>query len=139
MPATTPTVIATAAPGTLAPLRGFFLKALVASVAYGFLTHGSKGGWTGTQEQVSFEIGPSPLMFLAIAVIAIGSFRAVDRAGADAARVLRRRLWLIIALVIVSLVATWLWIGLYPLDGWPNAGTWIYPFPFASVEMTHIP
>lgn len=78
-------------------------------------------------------------MYLAIAFIAIGAFRAVDRHAVDAyeaARMLTRRLRLTLAIVVVSIVAIGLWIAFYPIEGWPRPGTWFYPFPFGAAELT---
>jgi branched-subunit amino acid permease len=121
--------------------RSFLIRALAAALLYSFLAVGSKGECFTEPEEtcIQIEIGPSPFVYLAIALIAIGAFRAVDRRAVDAhdaARMLTRRLWLIVAIVVVSFVAIGLWIAFYPIEGWPRPGTWFFPFPFGAAELT---
>lgn len=123
--------------------RSFLIRALAAAVLYSFLAVGSKSQCFGEADEtcIRVEIGPSPIVYLAIAFIAIGAFRAVDRRAVDAhdaARMLTRRLRLILAIVVVSFVAIGLWVAFYPIEGWPRPGTWFFPFPFGAAELTHV-
>lgn len=119
--------------------------ALVA-IAYGFLSNGSRAFCPGVgpagDSCVSLQLRPSPFVFVALALVvfvAIG--RVLRRAPTEAAAllILDRAALVAAAIGAVSLLISIVWFGLIPLESWNGGGTYIFPFPFGSVDLTVTP
>lgn len=109
----------------------------------GFLD--GKGQPTETApECLSLQMGPSPLVFAAIAAIVLVTLGRVIRVANDlesATRMLRRAALAIMIVGGVSVVVAQVWFGLLPVREWdPQSGYFfLFPFPFASVDLTVAP
>ena len=117
---------------------------LVAGFSYSFLTTGSRGGSTGPvapgqpEYEVNLTLQPSPLVFLAIAVIYFTALhRALTRASDEAIAVRAfRRASLVVGIVATcSVLIADIWFFASPLGGWPEPNTWLAPFPFGGLHV----
>lgn len=91
---------------------------------------------------VSLLLQPSVLVFIAIAAIAFAAITMVLRRAADipsAIRYLDRAAAAIVILAVVSVVISQIWFAMIPITDWDGTGTFFYPFPFGSVELTTEP
>lgn len=140
-------------------IRRLVVVAVFAAVAYGVFMSASKGycpgGVTGdgaftdaagrvvevAPTCINLTLGPSGLIFLAIAAIVIGALTVVLRRANDQASAMRyldRSAALIAILVVVSVIISQVWFAMIPITEWDGAGTFFYPFPFGSVDLvTH--
>lgn len=91
---------------------------------------------------VQLTLGPSPLLYLGIAVIvvlAVGRVgKAVDRSAA--LRTLDRAAIGVCALVVAAIVISQVWFQLIPLEGF-TSGSWsvFSPFPFGVIDVDVTP
>jgi hypothetical protein len=116
------------------------------AVGYAFLSNGSRAFCPGTgpaaDSCVSLHLHPSPFVFAALAfVVLVAIGRVLRRAGteADAIRILDRAALVGTAIAGVSLLVSVVWFGLIPLESWNGGGTFFFPFPFGSVDLTVTP
>lgn len=144
----------------IARIRRLLWVSIVAGVVYSSLVRASKSGCPGgvdgsggyldangnpTQippECVSLTLGPSPLVVLFIGMAVIWSLgRVLRRAGDEpvALRILDRSAVAIILIVATSVVVAQIWFALIPLYGINGSGTYVWPFPFGSVDMQTMP
>ncbi|WP_322410003.1 hypothetical protein [Microbacterium invictum] len=143
-------------------IRRLLVVTLVACVIYPGLTRassascaggfGADGGFIDGSGQptdivpqcLSVELMPSPLVFAAIAAIVLLTLGRVIRVATDlesATRMLRRAALAIMIVTGVSVVIAQVWFALLPVTDWdPQAGYFfVFPFPFASVDLTITP
>lgn len=122
---------------------GAFLVASRGICAGGFSGDGdfidADGNVTESVPQcISLTLGPSGVIYIAIAVIAILAIRAVHRRAstvAEAMRYLDRAAAGIVILVVASLVISHVWFWQIPITDWNGSGTFFFPFPFGAVEV----
>lgn len=156
------TIEATASTGMLhaklivARIQRLIVAAVLAAVGYGAFLVASKGycpsGFNGdggfidadgnvtesVPQCISLTLGPSGIIYIAIAVIAILAIRAVHRQAstvAEAMRYLDRAAAGIVILVVASLVISYVWFSLIPITDWNGSGTFFFPFPFGAVDV----
>jgi len=129
----------------IARIRRLLVVALVAGVAYTTLMHAQKEqctGEAGAEHCVSLSFSPSPLIVIGIAVIVLYAISRVLRTAvvaADALRILDRAAIVIAALTVVSLVIGYVWFAVMPIPDTTNPYLVVFPFPFASGELTTTP
>ncbi|QDE36009.1 hypothetical protein FIV50_15160 [Microbacterium foliorum] len=104
---------------------------------------GASGNATDTAPTcVTLSLQPSALVFVAIAVIAFAAITLVLRRAADipsALRYLDRAAAAIAILAVTSVVISQIWFVMIPITDWDGTGTFFYPFPFGSVDLTTEP
>lgn len=141
----------------IARIRRLVIAALVAGFGYAALTQASSsycpGGfdsdgnyvdWAGNATDVvpscvNLALRPSPFVLIAIAAIVVWALGAVIRRATDetaALRLIDRAALAVIIVAAASLFISQVWFGLLPVTSWDGTGTFVYPFPFGSVEMT---
>jgi hypothetical protein len=123
-----------------------FAQATSGACAGGFTGGGGFVDRLGQETDVapqclSLQMGPSPFVLLAMAMIVLWAVRRVARWAVDEQAAVRTtdRATLAVAVVAgASLVIAQVWFALLPIGTWDPAGDslLIYPFPFASVEMS---
>lgn len=144
----------------VARIRRLLWVSIVAGVVYSSFVRASKSGCPGgvdasggyldangnpTQippECVSLTLGPSPLVFLFIGVAAIWSLGRVLRRADDEAAALRILDHTAVAIMVVagvSVLVAQIWFAFIPLYGINHSGTYIWPFPFGSVDIQTMP
>lgn len=140
----------------VARIRRLLVVGLLAALGYSMFMTGSKGfcpgGVTGAggfidadgnptdvaPSCVSLTLRPSPLILAAIAVIVLWALTKVLRSAvdvADAVRILDRTAAAIAILAVASAVISWIWFAMIPITDWDGTGSFLYPFPFGSVDM----
>lgn len=137
-----------AVPGAaiLIRVRRLISATALVAVGYAFLSNGSRafcpGAGPAAEGCVSLQLHPSPFVFAALAFVvfvAIGRVLRRARTEADALRILDRAALVGTAIAGASLVIGVVWFGLIPLESWNGSATYVFPFPFASVEMSVTP
>jgi hypothetical protein len=91
---------------------------------------------------VQLTMGPSPLVFLAIALILLFALGRVMNASDEsvAVRILDRSAAGVVVLVIVAIVVSQVWFRMIPLEGFMAGTASIFsPFPFGFIEVTNTP
>jgi hypothetical protein len=86
--------------------------------------------------QIDLTLHPSPVVYVAIAVLFFWSIRHVLRTAADEAsarRIFNRVGLIIVAVALGSLVIGMVWFLMSPVTGWPAEDLWIAPLPFGTV------
>ncbi|TFV84409.1 hypothetical protein E4V99_04935 [Microbacterium sp. dk485] len=76
-------------------------------------------------------------MYLIFAGVLVGALTRVLRRAADepsALRILNRAAVAIPALAVTAIVVANVWFSVIPLFGIDDSGTYIWPFPFGSVD-----
>ncbi|MET0736150.1 MAG: hypothetical protein ABWY55_10990 [Microbacterium sp.] len=147
----------TALPGAdvIARIRRLVITALVSGAVYSMFTAAGKSGCAGgidgeggfvdangqptelVPSCVSLVLRPSPLLLLALAVLVVWAITRVLRSvdgEASAIRTLDRTALAIMIVAGASIVVAQAWFALVPLDGIGGTGTYVHPFPFATVE-----
>ena len=126
-----------------------------ANIVYSIFTGGSRGGCRGgvteaglldengaptdiapTCVQMTLEPGAIVCFaFAAVVFLAIG--RVLGRADSEASAVLTldRAAIGIVVIAVASVIISRVWFGMIPLDGIDGAGKYVWPFPFASVDL----
>jgi len=87
---------------------------------------------------VYLDLHPSPVIFIALAVIVFTAITMVLRRAADAPSAIRyldRAAAAVAILAIASVVISQIWFALIPITDWDGTGTFFYPFPFGSVDL----
>jgi len=137
-----------AVPGAaiLIRVRRLISATALVAVGYAFLSNGSRAFCPGTgpaaDSCVSLQLHPSPFVFAALAFVvfvAIGRVLRRARTEADAIRILDRAALVGTAIAGVSLLVSVVRFGLIPLESWNGGGTFFFPFPFGSVDLTVTP
>ncbi|WP_124291650.1 hypothetical protein [Microbacterium sp. ABRD28] len=126
-----------------------FTRASSASCLGGF---GAEGGFIDGNGQptdivpqcLSLQMGPGPFVFAAIAAIVLVTLGRVIRVADDlesATRMLRRAALAIMIVAGLSVVIAQVWFALLPVRDWDPASGYffLFPFPFASVDLTITP
>jgi hypothetical protein len=159
--------VAIAAPGVTLPgaaviarIRRLISVTVVAGVLYCVFLGASKGGCAGgitgdggfldangdltdlAPSCVSMSLRPSPLMLLVLAGMVLFALRRVLRRAGDEAsaiRILDRTALAVLLVAAVSVVIAQVWFGLIPMYGIGDSGTYIWPFPFATVDFVTSP
>jgi hypothetical protein len=146
--ATTSPATATAVPGgaILIRLRRLIAVSILAALVYSLLTTGSKGYCPGTGEAadscVNMALRPSPVVYIALAILVFAAIGAVLRRAAteaSAIRLIDRAATAAIGIAGVCALVSIVWFALIPIESWNGGGTFFFPFPFGSVEMTVTP
>ncbi len=138
-------------------IRHLVIAAAAAAALYSLLTVASRGGCFGgidsgsggfigfdghpTETEplcYSLELGPSPFVLLALAVIVVSALTRVlrtARSEADARRILARATLAIVLVAIGSMAIAVAWLMLLPVEDWQGTGTLFFPFPLANIEI----
>ncbi|WP_193509645.1 hypothetical protein [Cryobacterium sp. BB736] len=155
---TTLSVTSSTLPGAdlLALVRRLIVAAMIAAVVYSALMSGSKGGCpgivpvsggrTGSFEStvdvvrscVNLSLRPSPLVYIALALIVVWAIGAVLRKAHDeqeATRILERAVVIVNVVALGSVLISQVWFWLIPLDNWVGGRTFFYPFPFGVIDL----
>ncbi len=154
--------LAATVPGAvlIARIRRLLVVSMLGAVAYAMFMGGGKsycaggisgaGGFIDGAGQpttdapmcIQLALGPSPLVYLAIALIVLLALGRVLRAGSESAalRTLDRAASGVLALVAVALVVSHVWFAVIPVaDIDPRSFTIFSPFPLGSIEVTTAP
>ncbi|MEV8176290.1 hypothetical protein [Microbacterium sp. NPDC079176] len=144
----------------IARVRRLVVVALVAALGYStFMTSGkgycpggvaADGGFIDAAGKatetaptcVYLTLQPSPLILFAFAAIVLAAITAVLRRAQDipsAIRYLDRAAAAVAILAVVSVAISQIWFAMIPITEWDGTGTFFYPFPFGSVELTTEP
>ncbi|HRN29031.1 MAG TPA: hypothetical protein PK781_05360 [Terrimesophilobacter sp.] len=87
---------------------------------------------------IQLTLRPSLLIYLAIAVIVVGSLTIVlrrARSQADALNYLNRGAIVIGILVIASIIIAQTWFLAIPITEWDGSSAFLYPFPFGAIDV----
>lgn len=87
---------------------------------------------------IQLTLRPSGVVFLVIVAIVFFALSVVlrrARTELDAISYLNRAAWAIGVVVVASVVISHVWFFAIPITEWDGTGTFIYPFPFGTVEM----
>jgi hypothetical protein len=87
-------------------------------------------------------MGPSPLVFLAIALILLFALGRVMKASDESVglRILDRSASGVVLLVIVAIVVSQVWFRMIPLEDFVAGTAPVFsPFPFGFIEVTNTP
>lgn len=142
-------------------VRGLIWAAISAALLYNFVTHATKsacpgggpaadGGYLdadgvptdGVPQCISLTLQPSIVVSAVIVlVVLLAITRVLKRAATegDAFRILHRARIVIIAVATASILISYVWFLLIPIDGWNGTGTLWFPFPFGTVLMDTYP
>ncbi|MBA8815492.1 hypothetical protein FHX48_000544 [Microbacterium halimionae] len=144
----------------VARIRRLFIIGLVSAFIYSVFMTGSQGaclgGMTGdggflnaageptdvAPSCVQLVLRPSPLVFLSLIAVFLWAMSSLQRKAvteAAALRTLRRAENIIMIVAVGALVIGQLWFWQIPVSEWDGTGTFFFPFPFASGEMTVSP
>jgi hypothetical protein len=144
----------------IARIRRLISVAVGAGAVYSIFTSGSRGGCAGgisgdggfidangdptsiAPTCVTMALRPSPIILIALVGIIVWALGRVLRRAegeASALRMIDHAALAITALAVASLVIAHVWFTLIPLDGIDGSGTYIWPFPFATVELQTSP
>ncbi|RLQ81556.1 hypothetical protein D9V28_13335 [Mycetocola zhadangensis] len=91
---------------------------------------------------VQLTLRPSVVVYLAVAGIVLFALGRVLRTAEDehsARRILDRAALLVMATVVACVVISQVWFAMLPITEWDGTGTFVYPFPFGSVDMVTTP
>lgn len=98
----------------------------------------SRGQATDVMPQcVDLTLRPSFWVFAAIALIVVLAITRVLKTADDlrsATRILDRAAMLIFAIAGASVLISYVWFFLIPLETWDGTGSLYFPFPFGSVD-----
>ncbi|WP_203135625.1 hypothetical protein [Microbacterium sp. JZ31] len=139
-------------------IRRVAILSVIGALIYAALMRGSKGYCAGGTDPaggfldaagrpvdeappcVQLTLGPSPLVFLGIALIVLLALGRVLRAADEAAalRVLDRAAIAVCALIVIAIVVSNVWFQLIPLeDLMTGSFSFFSPFPFGSIDVAH--
>ncbi|WP_157962581.1 hypothetical protein [Homoserinimonas sp. OAct 916] len=91
---------------------------------------------------VALTLQPSAFIYIGIFAIVIGALTLVTRRAANvpaALRYLDRGAAAVVILAVASVIISQIWFGLIPISDWDGGGTFLYPFPFGSVDLEITP
>ena len=146
----------------VAHIRRLLVVALASGIAYALFLGASKGycpggfdadggfidaagrATTAAPMCVTLTLGPSPIVYAAIAFIVIFAISKVLKKAPDgeaAVQILGRATAVIGILIAVSIVIAQVWFALIPVTEWSSSGPYAfyYPFPFGSVDLAIAP
>lgn len=127
-------------------VRRLVLLSVLLAAGYGTFVRGQKqsciGQPSGPAACAELIMSPSPLVFVAAAVIVLISLqRVVRRAPSDddARRILGRAATGVVVLFVVATVVSLTWLALVPVPDPAGPYAIVFPFPFASGEFRTSP
>ncbi|MGQ2914281.1 hypothetical protein [Microbacterium aurantiacum] len=144
----------------IAQIRTLLWTAFLASILSSVLTVASKAGCSpgrdasgrmvdgnGTATDLEpvctqMTLAPSPLVFLFFIGAVLWAIRRVLRRSpndVDAIRTLRRTARTIVIVAAVAVVVAQVWFWVLPLYGIDGQRTYVFPFPFGSVDVVTTP
>ncbi|AXH34376.1 hypothetical protein DVJ78_02130 [Humibacter sp. BT305] len=93
---------------------------------------------------VTLTLGPSPLVFIALAVIVIVAVARILRRGQTqetAIRIATRAAIVVAAVAAGSVVIAYVWFAFIPVQSWSpdEPSFFLYPFPFGTVDTVSEP
>lgn len=142
----------------IARLRFLLIVASGAGLVYGAVLKASQGfcpgglsgdgGYTDAHGQpttvppscITLTLGPSPLVFLALAVIVIVAISRIlrrARTQEHAVRIANKAAVVVVAVAAGSLVIAYVWFAFIPVRSWvpDEPYFFLYPFPFGTVDV----
>jgi hypothetical protein len=141
-------------PAVSTRIRRVVIAAIISVVLYGMFTTASSGRCAGpstqvpdgnggvlvVQECLRLQLHPSPLMFVAFAVIVLVAVRRASVDGidrADALRTLDRAATVIALLATAAVVISLAWFAVLATISWTPGQpyTSVFPFPLATLEV----
>lgn len=160
--ASPPSVVSGGLPGAMviAMIRRLLIASLVAAFVYPVFMTSSRGycagGFDGdggfidssgravdqAPRCVQLALGPSPLVYVAIALVVVLALGRVTKASDEltALRTLNRAAIAVLALVPVAIIVSQVWFFLVPLDEFAaGSGSIISPFPFGLINVATAP
>ncbi len=156
------TAVVTGLPGAavIAQIRRILIIAVIAALVYPTLMVASRGYCPGGVDGsggfidasgrpvdeapvcIQLTLGPSPLVYVGIAVIALLALGRVMKASdeAGAFKTLNRASIAVGALVGIAIIVSHVWFFMIPMEGF-SSGSWTVfsPFPFGSIDVTTTP
>lgn len=148
----TPPAALSTLPGAaiLLRLRKLLVLTLAAGVVYAVVLHASRGycGAGGPNADgtvitlvpcVTLTLAPSPFVYAALAVIVVVALGLVLRRAQserEAVALFDRAAVVVVAVVAASVLISFVWFFLIPIETWTSGGPLWYPFPFGAVELT---
>ena len=144
----------------VARIRRLVVFAMLAAIGYTAFTVASKGFCPGgvnadgtfvdaagndTQlapSCINLTLQPSVFIYIGIFAIVIGALTFVLRRASDvptALRYLDRGAVMVVILTAASVAISQIWFAMIPITDWNGTGTFFYPFPFGSVDLTVTP
>lgn len=128
-------------------MYSIFLGASKAGCGGGFTAGGgyvdANGDPTEMAPQcVSLSLHPSPVVMLVLAAIVLWALRRVVRRATDEAsaiHILDRAALVAVVVAGASVVIAQVWFAAIPVYGIDGSGTYIWPFPFGSVDFESSP
>lgn len=158
-PETTPVAGLPGAP-VVARIRRVLIVAVIAALVYPTLMVASRGYCPGGVDGssgfidasgrpvdeapvcIQLTLGPSPLVYVGIAVIVLLALGRVMKASDEAAafKTLNRASIAVGALVGIAIVVSHVWFFMIPMEGF-SSGSWTVfsPFPFGNIAVTTTP
>jgi hypothetical protein len=144
----------------IAQIRRVVIIAVIAALVYPTLMVASRGYCLGGVEGsggfidasgrpvdeapvcIQLTLGPSPLVYVGIAVIVLLALGRVMKASDEAAafKTLNRASIGVVALVGLAIVVSHIWFFMIPMEGF-SSGSWTVfsPFPFGNIDVTTTP
>ncbi|SEN68920.1 hypothetical protein [Cryobacterium luteum] len=144
----------------VARIRRLIVLAMFAALGYSAFTVASKGYCPGgvnadgtfidaagnvtelSPSCINLTLQPSVFIYIGIFAIVIGALTFVLRRASDvpaALRYLNRGALTVVVLAVASVAISQIWFAMIPITDWNGAGTFFYPFPFGSVDLTITP
>lgn len=144
----------------VARIRRLVVLAMLAALGYTAFTVASKGHCPGrvnadgtfidatgnvtelTPSCINLTLQPSVFIYIGIFAIVIGALTFVLRRATDvpaALRYLDRAAVTVVILAVASVAISQIWFAMIPITDWNGSGTFFYPFPFGSVDLTITP
>jgi len=121
-------------------IRRLLIVALSGLFVYSALVTASRGACTDdvVPSCVQVDMHPSPAMaFIVVGMLLWALTRVLRRADDEAAalRILDRSAAVMLAVLLLAVIASQLWLRLVPLENWSGTGWFGLPFPFSTVEL----
>jgi len=144
----------------VARIRRLVVLAMLAALGYTAFTVSSKSSCSGgvnadgtfvdaagnvtelAPSCISLALQPSVFIYIGFFAIVIGALTFVLRRASDVPaglRYLDRAAVTIVILAVASVAISQIWFAMIPINDWNGAGTFLYPFPFGSVDLTITP
>lgn len=134
-------------------LRRLVLCVIVVALVYALMTQGSRGYCADLGEAespsgdgsvsavsscVSLDLRPSPLVFIALAVVVFVAMGRVLRSALTVPRAIQiidRAAIVAVSVVALSWLISVVWFALIPIETWNGGGSFWFPFPFGAVDL----
>ncbi len=138
----------TATDPVFAGLRKLVLLGAGLALAYAGLSHASQSFCSGPRDLVTGANGvcveavmtPSPLVFIALAVVIYSGISRLAKGGHGvpaALAILQRRFWVMFIVVVASLVIGHVWFWTVPASiDFSQSHAVLYPVPFVVIDIT---